>query len=47
MQMGGQVECNYPMGSLSQELALRRVATQRQTGGSDHELDIVCEAQWS
>jgi len=34
------------MGSWAQELALRRVATQRKTGCGDHELDPVSAAEW-
>jgi len=34
------------MGPWTQELALRRIATQRKKGGGDHELDPVCAAEW-
>jgi transposase len=33
--------------ALGQELALRRVATQRKTGRCNHEFDPVCAAEWS
>ena len=45
MQMGGQVHAIKHLGSWTQELALRRIATQRKKGGGDHELDPVCAAE--
>jgi hypothetical protein len=38
-------ESDPTMGSWPQKLALRRIATQRKTGGGDHELDPVGAAQ--
>lgn len=35
------------MGSWTQELAFRRVATQWKTGFGDHELDPVCAIEWT
>jgi hypothetical protein len=38
---------NPTLGSWTQKLALRRVATQWKKGGGDHELDPVGEAEWA